>query len=60
MKTERIITATTAMISAGVIEAAQITDGSITNAKIVELNANKITAGTLSVERLGIMQGQKD
>lgn len=33
----------------------QIADGSITDAKIVELTANKINAGTLSVERLELM-----
>ena len=45
---------TQAMIGEGVVGTAQIADGSITNAKIVELNASKITAGTLSVERLEI------
>ena len=44
----------TAMIDTGAIQSAQIADGSITDAKIVELTANKITAGTLSVERLEI------
>ena len=43
-----------AMIAAGAIGTAQIADSSITDAKIVELTANKITAGTLSVERLEI------
>lgn len=43
---------TTALIATGAIETAQIADASITDAKIVELTANKITAGTLSVERL--------
>lgn len=43
---------TTAMIGNGVITSAQIADSSITDAKIVDLTANKITAGTLSVERL--------
>mgnify|MGYP004518875749 FL=1 len=33
----------------------QIADGSITDAKIVELTANKINAGTLSVERLELV-----
>lgn len=42
----------TAMIGAGVVGTVQIADGSITDAKIVDLTANKITAGTLSVERL--------
>lgn len=44
----------TAMIDIGAVNTAQIADGSITDAKIVELTANKITAGTLSVERLEI------
>lgn len=44
----------TAMIDVGAVNTAQIADGSITDAKIVELTANKITAGTLSVERLEI------
>lgn len=43
---------TTALIATGAIQTAQISDGSITDAKIVDLTANKITAGTLSVERL--------
>ena len=43
---------TSALIAQGAIGTAQIEDGSITNAKIVDLNANKINAGTLSVERL--------
>lgn len=43
-----------AMIGIGAIGTAQIADGAITDAKIVELTANKITAGTLSVERLEI------
>lgn len=44
----------TALIAEGAVGTAQIKDGSITSAKIVELTANKITAGTLSVERLCI------
>ena len=43
---------TSAMIGTGVIGTSQIADGSITDAKIVELSANRITAGTLSVDRL--------
>ena len=43
---------TSALIAHGAIGTAQIEDGSITNAKIVDLTANKINAGTLSVERL--------
>lgn len=50
---------TTAMIGTGVVGAAQIADGSITDAKIVGLTANKITAGTLSVERL-IISGSNE
>ena len=43
---------TTALIAQGAVGTAQIADASITDAKIVELTANKINAGTLSVERL--------
>ena len=43
---------TTALIGTGAIGTAQIADGSITDAKIVSLNADVITAGTLSVSRL--------
>ena len=43
---------TSALIAQSAIGTAQIEDGSITNAKIVDLTANKINAGTLSVERL--------
>lgn len=43
-----------AMIGEGVVGTVQIADGSITDAKIVDLTANKITAGILSVERLEI------
>ena len=43
---------TTALIDSGAVGEAQIANGSITDAKIVTLNANKINAGTLSVERL--------
>ena len=43
---------TAALIAQGAVGTAQIADASITDAKIVELTANKITAGTLSVERL--------
>lgn len=45
---------TSALIEVGAIGTAQIANGSITDAKIVELTANKINAGTLSVERLVI------
>lgn len=43
---------TTAMIGKAVITSEQIADSSVTDAKIVNLTANKIMAGTLSVERL--------
>lgn len=43
---------TAALIANGAVGTIQIADGSITDAKIVELTANKITAGQLSVERL--------
>jgi uncharacterized protein YjbI with pentapeptide repeats len=43
---------TQALIASGAVGVAQIADASITDAKIVELTANKINAGTLSVERL--------
>ena len=43
---------TAALIAQGAVGTAQIADASITDAKIVELTANKINAGTLSVERL--------
>ena len=43
---------TTALIATGAVGTAQIADGSITDAKIVSLNADVITAGTLSVDRL--------
>ena len=38
---------------------AQIADASITDAKIVELSANSITTGTLSVERLIIVGSEQ-
>lgn len=43
---------TAALIENGAIGTAQIADASITDAKIVELSANRITTGVLSVERL--------
>ncbi len=49
---------TTALIEAGAVGTAQIADASITDAKIVELSANRITTGTLSVERLIIVGGE--
>lgn len=50
---------TTAMMGTGIVKTAQIADGSITAAKIVNLTADKITAGTLSVERLVIRGTEK-
>ena len=50
---------TTALIQEGAVGTAQIADASITDAKIVELSANRITAGTLSVERLVIVGSEK-
>ena len=47
------------MIKNGVIGTSQISDASITDAKIVELTANKITSGTLAVERLIIYGNNK-
>lgn len=46
-------------IGKGAVGTAQIADGSITDAKIANLTANKITAGTLSVERLEIRGSDK-
>ena len=46
------ITAESGILADGVVGTAQIADGSITSAKIVELNADVITSGTLSTERL--------
>ena len=53
------LSVTSAKIQKAAIGTTQIADGSITNAKIVDLTANKITAGTLSVERLIIRGSQK-
>ena len=50
---------TSALIENGAIGTAQIADGSITDAKIVNLSANRITAGTLSVERLVIVGSEQ-
>ena len=50
---------TTALIAQGAVGTAQIADASITDAKIVELSANRITAGTLSVERLIIVGSEQ-
>lgn len=46
------ITAESGILADGVVGTAQIANGSITTAKIVELSADVITAGTLSVKRL--------
>lgn len=46
------ITAESGILADGVVGTAQIANGSITSAKIVSLNADVITAGTLSVKRL--------
>ncbi len=46
------ITAESGIIANGAIGTTQIADGSITSAKIVSLNADVITSGTLSTERL--------
>ena len=48
----KTITAESGILADGVVGTAQIADGSITSAKIVELSADVITAGTLSVKRL--------
>ena len=50
---------TTALIEPGAVGTAQIANASITDGKIVELTANKINAGTLSVERLIIAGNTK-
>lgn len=46
------ITAESGILANGAVGTAQIADSSITEAKIVSLNADVITAGTLSVKRL--------
>lgn len=51
----KTITAESGILADGVIGTAQIADGSITSAKVAELNADVITAGTLSAERLVIV-----
>ena len=47
-----LITADCGLIATGAIQTAQIADGSITDAKIVSLNADVITSGTIKAERL--------
>lgn len=50
----------TAMIDVGAIQSAQIADGAITNLKVAgDLDATKITVGTLSVDRLIIRGSEK-
>lgn len=50
----------TAMIDTGAIQSAQIADGAITNLKVAgDLDATKISAGTLSVDRLIIRGSEK-
>jgi len=46
---------TTAMIGQGAIGTVQISDGSITDAKIVDLTANKITAGKLDAANITVV-----
>ncbi|ADL40327.1 hypothetical phage structural protein [Clostridium phage phiCTP1] len=53
------ITADSGIIATSAIGTAQIADGSITDAKVVNLSANSITAGTLSVDRLIIRGSDK-
>lgn len=48
----KTITAESGILADGVVGTAQIANSSITSAKIVSLNADVITAGTLSVKRL--------
>lgn len=48
----KTITAESGILADGVVGTAQIADSTITSAKIVSLNADVITAGTLSVKRL--------
>lgn len=47
-----LITADCGLIATGAIQTAQIADGSITAAKIVSLNADVITTGTIKADRL--------
>ena len=47
-----LITADSGLIAVGAIQTAQIADGSITSAKIVELSADVIQSGTLMTDRL--------
>ena len=49
------ITAESGIIANGAIGTTQIADGSITDAKIVGLTANKITAGTLDASRIAVV-----
>lgn len=47
-----LITADSGLLADGCIGTAQIADGSITQAKVVSLNADVITSGTLKTDRL--------
>ena len=49
------ITAESGIIANGAIGTTQIADGSITDAKIVGLTANKITAGTLDASQIAVI-----
>ena len=49
------ITAESGIIAEGAVGTAQIADGSITDAKIVGLTANKITAGTLDASHIEVV-----
>lgn len=48
------ITAESGILADGVVGTAQIADGSITDAKIVGLTANKITAGTINGSEINV------
>ena len=48
------ITAESGILADGVVGTAQIADGSITDAKIVGLTANKITAGTINGKEINV------
>lgn len=48
------ITAESGILADGVVGTAQIADGSITDAKIVGLTANKITAGTINGQEINV------
>jgi phage minor structural protein len=48
----KLASITKALIGVGAVGTLQVEDGSITDAKIVELSANRITSGQLSTDRL--------